>query len=65
MLGRHLGQQGPLLEVRGVLSVVIASTSKTMQEVRGVPLVVDASTSKTMQEDTHTSAMNDSRPQEH
>ena len=61
-LGRRPGQQGPLHEVRGVPSVVIASTSKTMQEVRGVPLVVDASTSKTQQEDTGlscTSATND------
>ena len=48
-------------------SVVIASTSKTMQKVRGVPLVVDASTSKTQQEDTGlcTSATNNSRPQQH
>ena len=46
------GQQGPLHEVRGVPSVVNASTSKTMQEARGVPLVVDARTSKTQPEDT-------------
>ena len=67
-LGRRLGQQGPLHEVRGVPSVVTASTSKTIQKVRGVPPVVDASTSKTQKEDTGlscTSATNDPRSQRH
>ena len=67
-LGRHPGQQGPLHEVRGVPSVVTASTSKTMQEVRGVPLVVDASTSKTKQKDAGlscTNTTNDPRSQQH
>ena len=61
------GQQGPLHEVRGVPTVVTASTSKTMQEVRGVPLVVDASTLKTQPEDTGlscTNTMNDPRSQQ-
>ena len=46
-----------------MLSVVIGSTSKTMQECRSMPLV-DASTFKIQQEDTGlscTSAMNDPR----
>ena len=68
-LGCRPGEQGPLHEVRGLPSVVTASTSKTVLEVRGAYVsLVDAGTSVTQEEDTglsRASATNNSRPKQH